>query len=131
MVSSNADEFFENIAGLIEQARKYVGRTADLTMCVTYYEIGRMIVEEEQGGKARAQYGRRLLHELAEYLKRRVGKGFSVTNLRNARQFYQIYTSSIHQLLTDELKKTTKYQMGYSTHPTCHSELAKNLFGCF
>ena len=62
-----SDRFFDNIAKLIEQARKHVGRTADLTMCVTYFEIGRMIVEEEQGGEARAKYGRRLLAELSAY----------------------------------------------------------------
>ena len=54
---SNHPAFFDNIASIIENARRFVGRTADLTLCVTYYEIGRMIVEEEQGGKARAEYG--------------------------------------------------------------------------
>jgi hypothetical protein len=62
--------FFEGVAQIIEQARRFVGRTADLTMCVTYFEVGRMIVEEEQGGKARAEYGRGLLKELAEYLEK-------------------------------------------------------------
>ena len=47
------NDFFDHVAGIIEQARRYVGRIADLTMCVTYFEIGRMIVEEEQDGKAR------------------------------------------------------------------------------
>ena len=56
--SSNAAAFFENVAQIIEQARKHIGRTADLTMCVTYFKIGCMIVEEEQGGEARAIYGR-------------------------------------------------------------------------
>ena len=51
-------DFFENVAHIIEKARRFVGRTADLTMCVTYFEIGRMIVEEEQGGNARAEYGK-------------------------------------------------------------------------
>ena len=60
------DKFFENVASLIEQARAHVGRTADLTMCVTYFEVGRMIVEQEQDGEARAKYGKKLLAELSK-----------------------------------------------------------------
>ena len=98
----NANAFFDSAASLIEQARHYVGRTADLTMCITYFELGRMIVEEEQGGQARAQYGRALLKELAAFLTERFGRGFSVTTLKSARKFYQIYSDSIRQLSTDE-----------------------------
>ena len=61
----NSFAFFENVAKIISQSRKFVGRTADLAMSATYFEIGRMIVEEEQGGKARAVYGSKLLAELS------------------------------------------------------------------
>ena len=53
MMTDSNNSFFENIAQIIEKARAHVGRTADMTMCVTNFEIGRLIVEEEQGGKAR------------------------------------------------------------------------------
>ena len=96
------DEFFDNVVKVIEQARIYVGRTADLTMCVTYYEVGRIIVEQEQGGKARADYGRRLMKELSAYLSKRTGRGFSLTNLKNAKKFYLTYTPSIQQITPDE-----------------------------
>jgi predicted nuclease of restriction endonuclease-like (RecB) superfamily len=99
------NEFFDNVAKIIEQARKYIGHAADLTMCVTYFEVGRMIVEEEQGGKARAEYGRGLLKELSAYLNGRVGKGFSESTLRNARKFYQVYAPSIQQTLFAESEK--------------------------
>ena len=82
------DNFFDNVAAIIEQARAYVGRMADLTMCVTYFEIGRMIVEREQDGKTRAEYGCGLLKELSAYLTSRLGRGFSITNLKNAKKFY-------------------------------------------
>jgi predicted nuclease of restriction endonuclease-like (RecB) superfamily len=97
-------EFFDNVAKIIEQARTYVGRTADLTMCVTYFEIGRMIVEEEQGGKARAEYGSGLLKELSGYLCERFGKGFSEVNLKSFRKFYQTYAPSIRQTMSAELE---------------------------
>jgi predicted nuclease of restriction endonuclease-like (RecB) superfamily len=105
-LAKSGNEFFDNVAALIEQARAYVGRTADLTMCVTYFEVGRMIVEEEQGGKARAEYGRGLLKELSKRLNGRFRKGFSETNLRNARKFFQVYAPSIQQLLTAESERS-------------------------
>lgn len=105
MNKPNASAFFENVARIIEQARAFVGRTADLTMCVTYFEVGRMIVEEEQGGKARAEYGKGLLMGLSTFLNNRVGKGFSESTLRNARKFYQVYAPSIQQTLFAESQK--------------------------
>ena len=108
---SNHPAFFDNIVSIIENARRFVGRTADLTLCVTYYEIGRMIVEEEQGGKARAEYGKSLLNKLSIFLKNRIGKGFSESNLRNARKFYQVYAPSIQQLMTAELGEARKIEI--------------------
>lgn len=70
-----------------------------------------MIVEQEQGGKARAEYKRRLLAELSAYLGKRFGKGFSETNLKNARKFYQIYAPAIRQLATDELEDDPQNQI--------------------
>jgi predicted nuclease of restriction endonuclease-like (RecB) superfamily len=105
---SNSLTFFEGVAQIIEKARAHVGRTADLAMCLTYFEVGRMIVEEEQGGKARAEYGRGLLKELSKFLGMRVGKGFSETNLRNARKFYQIYSPLIQQTASAEFENSSK-----------------------
>ena len=94
-------EFFDNVTRLVEQARSHVGRTVDLTMCVTYYEIGRMIVEEEQGGQARAEYGRGLLKELSAYLTNRLGRGYSLSTLKNAKQFYLVYSPTVQQKVLD------------------------------
>ncbi|TNG96409.1 DUF1016 domain-containing protein [Pasteurellaceae bacterium UScroc12] len=63
-------------------------------MVQTYFEIGRMIVEEEQGGSERAEYGKGLLNSVAKKLTTEFGKGFSVTNLKQMRQFYLIYAQS-------------------------------------
>jgi len=59
--------FFDNVARTIEEGRRVAGRAIDLRMCATYYEVGRQIVEEEQGGKARAEYGRGLIKELSAF----------------------------------------------------------------
>ena len=102
------NNFFENVAQIIEQARQFVGRTADLTMCVTYFEIGRMIVEEEQDGKVRAEYGKGLMRELANFLTDKFERGFSLSTLKNAKQFYNVYVSSIHQTSSDEFDSESK-----------------------
>jgi len=70
-----------------------------------------MIVEEEQGGKARAEYGKGLLAGLAAYLTERVGMGFSESTLRNARKFYQVYSPSIRQTMSAESGDATKTQI--------------------
>ena len=101
--NEKSNAFFDNIAKTIEEARRIAGRTVNLAMCVTYYEVGRQIVEEEQGGQTRAAYGKKLLSELSKYLNDRFGKGFSETNLRNARKFYQTYSKSIQQTISAEL----------------------------
>lgn len=82
---------FVKISELLQSARQSVVRSVNQTMVYTYYEIGKMIVEDEQQGKERAEYGKKVLKELSEKLTKEFGKGFSVQNLENMRKFYQIY----------------------------------------
>jgi len=110
MKNDNASTFFENVAQIIEKARRFVGRTADVTMCATYFEIGRMIVEEEQGGKSRAEYGKNLMPKLAEYLTAKFKQGFSLSTLKNAKQFYNVYAPSIQIKFSTETDAHTKSQ---------------------
>lgn len=83
--------FFENVAQILSSAREKAKMAVNVTMVYAYYEIGRTIVEEEQSGKGRAEYGKRMLQGLSEYLTEKFGKGFSVGNLKNIRQFYKTY----------------------------------------
>jgi predicted nuclease of restriction endonuclease-like (RecB) superfamily len=76
------------IGSLVEQSRHAVARAANCFMTATYWEIGRRIVEFEQGGKKRAGYGEELLDRLSRDLTRRHGRGFGVDNLQRFRQFY-------------------------------------------
>jgi predicted nuclease of restriction endonuclease-like (RecB) superfamily len=79
------------LRGLILQARQQVFRSVDTIQVQTYWQIGRHIVEFEQGGQARAGYGKRLLAELAAALTGEFGKGFDERNLRNMRSFFQYF----------------------------------------
>ena len=76
---------------LVQQGRQRALRAVDMVQVQTCWEIGRHIVEFEQGGESRAAYGKRLLPQLAEALAREFGKGFDERNLRNMRAFFQAF----------------------------------------
>jgi hypothetical protein len=86
--NSDYDGLLVGISDLLEQARRSSARAINHIMTATYWEIGRRIVEYEQGGKARAVYGERLLDQLSVDLTTRHGRGFSARNLRQMRTFY-------------------------------------------
>jgi predicted nuclease of restriction endonuclease-like (RecB) superfamily len=79
----------EALRDLISQARQQVLRSVDMVQVQTYWQIGRHIVEFEQGGQDRAAYGKHLLNRLAQSLTLEFGKGFDERNLRNMRAFFQ------------------------------------------
>ena len=98
-------EFFKQISDVLAAARQYAKRQLDSTIVATYYEVGRMIVEREQQGQKRAQYGIKLIKGLSEYLREQYGRGYSVTNLKSIRKFYQMYATSIQQTLSTKFEK--------------------------
>jgi predicted nuclease of restriction endonuclease-like (RecB) superfamily len=93
-----------NLHGLIQEARQQVLRSVDAVQVRTCWEIGRHIVEFEQGGTGRAEYGKRLLEVLAHDLTAEFGKGFDASNLRYMRLFYQAFP--IRDALRHELSWT-------------------------
>ena len=88
---SRAD-LVERVIALIEGARQKVATVANIAQVYTNYEIGRQIVEEEQGGKRRADYGKQILIDLSQKLTARFGRGWSVDNLQRMRGFYLLYS---------------------------------------
>lgn len=107
----NVLPLFGKIADLIELARKQVVTTVNLAMVRTYFEIGRTIVDDEQRGNPRAQYGKAIIADLAMRLTDAFGKGFSIRNLEQMRQFYLTY--SIPQTLSAELQQP-RFQLSWS-----------------
>lgn len=91
---------YNKIASILEESRKFVASTVNTAMVQTYFEIGRLIVEEEQHGNIRAEYGKETLKKLSEKLTANYGKGFSVTNLKQMRDFYLTY--QIRQTVSDQ-----------------------------
>jgi len=90
-LSVNIDGLLAQLRTLIDDARKEAMRAVDIIQVRTCWEIGRHIVEFEQGGQARAAYGKKLLPRLAESLTGEFGKGFDVSNLRYMRLFYKAF----------------------------------------
>lgn len=89
------EDLFCNVSGLIEQARSYVKTSVNTAEVYTKYYIGKYIVDYEQKGNVRAQYGMQVLKELSQSLTARFGAGWSYPNLRNIRQFYIVYAERL------------------------------------
>ncbi len=89
------------IGQVIQQAREGIRQVVDTTMVQCYWHIGRLIIEHEQQGQARAEYGKKQLQFLSERLSEQFGKGFDATNLRNMRRFYLVFP--IRETLSLEL----------------------------
>lgn len=93
----------DNIVGLLESARQAAARTVNSLMTATYWAVGQRIVEAEQRGRRRADYGARLIERLAADLASRFGRGFSRQNLQQTRLFYQEWLpDTIRQTLSGE-----------------------------
>lgn len=105
MNNLQSKELLQNISALLENARKRVAVAVNQTMVLTYFEIGRMIVEDEQHGENRAEYGKALLKDLSSHLTDKFGKGFSVENLDRMRFFYKTYSEQISSTLLTSLEK--------------------------
>ncbi|MCD8525466.1 MAG: PDDEXK nuclease domain-containing protein [Gammaproteobacteria bacterium] len=88
---------YADIVKHITQARKNVVKAVNTEQVIVYWHIGRIIVVQEQAGKNRAEYGKALIQNISEKLKQDFGAGFSVSNLKNMRQFYLAYQDRIRQ----------------------------------
>ncbi len=89
---------FKQAVTLVQQARKQVVRQTNSIMVFTYFQLGRLIIEHEQGGKLKAEYGKETLKELSLQLTQLFGNGFSVSNLEYMRTFYLLYKHKTEKL---------------------------------
>ena len=112
-ITSVSQDFLKNVSEVLEKAKQKAKTAVNLSMVYAYYEIGRMIVEEEQHGQNRAAYGKQILQELSKYLSEKFGKGFSTTNLRQMRNFYMVYSQDqIQQTLSAEFENLPAVSTG-------------------
>jgi hypothetical protein len=97
-MKSELSTVLKKVREVILRARTTAVRSVDTIQVLTNFHIGRIIVEHEQGGKRRADYGKQLLNELSEKLISEFGKGFSRTNLEYFRRFYLEYKERFPQI---------------------------------
>lgn len=109
-------KLYTDVCSIIEQGRERAYSAVSQQMIETYWNIGRRIVEEEQKGEARAEYGAQIIAQLAEQLTHQYGKGFSARYLRSFRKFYlitgdfQIWKSRFPNLTWTHIFKTLRVE---------------------
>ncbi|NOR45643.1 MAG: DUF1016 family protein [Candidatus Delongbacteria bacterium] len=91
MVKITKNNLYKQIADIISETQKKVRTTVNSAIVITYWNIGRIIVEDELKGKKRAEYGKETLKQLSVNLTNEFGKGYDETNLRKMRQFYTMF----------------------------------------
>ena len=94
IIETRAEQLAERIEALVVEARKKIASTVNVTMVYTYFEVGRYIIEDEQGGKTRAEYGKGVLKRVSDHLTSNLGKGWSVDTLEKARRFFLAFSKS-------------------------------------
>lgn len=109
-----SNNYINEIKKILKSARQKAYNTINSVMVEAYWKIGRRIVEEEQNGKERAEYGKEILKNLSKELTEEFGKGFGERNIRNIRQFYVIFSdyekwkSLISKLTWTHIQKVLK-----------------------
>lgn len=115
----------QNIVDLVQQSKHKIFQQVNSTMLETYYEIGRLIVENEQQGQIRAQYGKKILQELSNRLNQQFGKGFSVDNLGNMRKLYLTYSVGA---ISETVSRKLEDKNSQPTNATQKSETVSRIF---
>ena len=87
-----SNNYINEIKKILKNARQKAYTAVNSAMVEAYWEIGRRIVEEEQSGRERAEYGKEIIKNLSKELTEEFGKGFGERNIRNIRQFYVLFS---------------------------------------
>lgn len=103
--TTRIDSLFEKVSALIEQGRQRVVSAVNIAEVYTKYCIGQYIVEDEQQGKVRAEYGKQVLKELSDRLTERFGDGWSYPSMKNIRQFYLTYSKRLNTVYPIDTEK--------------------------
>ncbi len=93
---STVDKLYQRVSLHLHQARKNVLRSIDTELLITYWNIGREIIEEEQKGAERAEYGKSIIERLSKRLIKEFGKGFGTSTLADMRKFYVTYPKGLN-----------------------------------
>jgi hypothetical protein len=118
-LARSAEPLYREIRSVLESARAGAYRAVNAAMVQAYWQVGRLIVEHEQGGRKRAAYGEAILDDLSRRLTADFGRGFDVTNLRKMRQFYRMF----------EIRDAARLESGTTNETRCVSFPRRSRFG--
>ncbi len=102
ILDNNITAICSEVISMVKYARSLAIKNINLIQLVTYYTIGKWIVEEQQNGQERAGYGKKVLETLSNALNKEFGKGFSIATLENYRKFYIMYKDRIPEPVVRE-----------------------------
>ena len=120
------DALFVRIVTILEESRRRAVRAVNSEMVLAYWHIGREIVHSVQGGEERAEYGEAVLEKLSAALTGRLGRGFSVSNLRYFRQFYVAFSERVPEIRQSPLDEVRRLgAVRTSIHQTSFDESAE------
>ena len=127
---TNTNLLLNHAVLLVQAARQIVVRQTNSVMVFSYFHIGKLIVEYEQAGKSKADYGKATIIALSKKLTEEFGKGFSATNIEQMRSFYRAFSDKqvpypIPQTLSEELSKTQN--SGQIATETSKEQIAQTL----
>ena len=131
-ITRSYDAILSEVVNLLESARRTSARTINSIMTATYWEIGRRIVEYEQGGHGKADYGKKLIERLSVDLTKKFGRGFGRSNLFQIRSFYLAYATIVQtasgQLNNKNQAQTFQTPSGKSYNMN-HNQIRQTVFG--
>jgi len=118
------ESLYKKTSSYIDHAKQNIQRTVDTEIVKAYWLVGRDIVEEEQAGKERADYGRNILKLLSEYLTKKYQRGFSVDTLERARKFYLTYQIGHDQNSAAVLRNSNDAPVAVAKPPSFSTNLS-------
>lgn len=116
-LKNNDFPLFESIKTILCETQAHVVRSINSAMILAYFQIGKMIVEDEQQGSQRAGYAKETISQLSKALTKQFGKGYSFSNLEYMRSFYLVYQNRIPQSVIGEFKKSLKSPSAFDSAP--------------
>ena len=119
---ANINDLFLKVVNLVTQARERVATAVNIAEVYTKFHIGQYIVEYEQKGETRAEYGKAVLKELSKRLTDRLGDGWSYSTLKNIRQFYIVFSKGLTSGCPKPGQKANQWLADYPKSEECISE---------
>lgn len=118
-----SDRLYQSVRRVIQEVHRVVSRVANRAMVETYWRVGCLIVEDEQKGRRKAEYGKAVLKDLAARLTAEYGSGYDASNLRNMRLFYLAFP--IRDALRHELSWTHYRSLMHVENPIARYSILK------